>query len=359
MIKRRKTRTVLIGNVRIGAGHPVAIQSMTNTDTRDVKATVAQIKKLEKAGCDIVRVAVRDMGSALAIKKIKERIRIPLVADIHFSPSLALAAIENRADKIRINPGNIQDKARLAEVIARAKTRGTPIRIGINSGSLPKEVTSHKKAAGGMCRAALKYIDFFEKCKFSNIVVSLKSSDVPSMIAAYRELSTKTDVPLHLGVTSAGLPMDGIVKSSVGIGSLLCDGIGDTVRVSITGDPLIEIDAAKRILLASGRRSFGPELIACPSCGRCQVDIVRITEEVDRELQKFVNRHPKLKEKHQIIAVMGCEVNGPGEAKQADIGIAFGKNRGAIFEGGKIVKVVEVKNAVKELLSRIMKGVHE
>ncbi len=361
IIKRRNTRQINVGGVKIGGGATVSIQSMSKTDTRDVKKTVTQIKQLEKAGCEIVRVAVKDIDAARAIKRIKTKIHIPLAADIHFDYRLALEAVKNGADKIRLNPGNIKDRKQIQAVVKAAKARRIPIRIGINSGSFsPGEQFS----AMDMVGAVLGYIRLFERLRFYNTIVSLKASDIPTTVQACRRFSDKSDYPLHLGVTAAGLPQDGLVKSAIGIGALLLDGIGDTIRVSLTGDPVLEIDAAKQILQAAGIRSFIPQIISCPTCGRCQVDLVKIAEELKEKIRRgTVCRAPAQDttplQRAIKIAVMGCEVNGPGEAKDADIGIAAGKNSGMLFKNGRPVKRVAEKDFVKVLLKEIQynKGV--
>ena len=317
---------------------------MTKTDTRDTKKTIRQFLELERAGCEIARVAIKDTKAAEAIKAIKRKINIPLVADIHFDWRLALLSIKNGADKIRINPGNIKNELHLKEVIRAAKCAKIPIRIGLNSGSLPRE---------GFIASALKYIKLFEKENFRDIIISLKSSDVAETVTAYKKLAALCNYPFHLGVTSAGSYDTGIIKSSIGIGALLLDGIGDTVRVSLTGEPLGEVIAAKRILQALNLRSFVPEVISCPTCGRCQVDLVAIVSELEEKLSvmKYRPRAGGIS-----IAVMGCEVNGPGEAKVSDIGVAFGKNSGLLFKKGKMVKKVTTKNATKELIKLLCAG---
>ncbi|MFH1665286.1 MAG: flavodoxin-dependent (E)-4-hydroxy-3-methylbut-2-enyl-diphosphate synthase [Candidatus Omnitrophota bacterium] len=349
MIERRKTRTVDIGGVKIGAGYPVAIQSMAKTVTADINATVGEIIRLEKAGCEIVRVAVKSTEDARAISGIKEKIHIPLIADIHFDHRLALESIRYGADKIRINPGNMGRTDDVERIIDAAAAKKIPVRIGINSGSLKDITTSRLSPPDAMVSALSGYLDLFRRRGFDNIVISLKSSDVASTVMAYRKMAGSCDYPFHIGITAAGLPSNGIVKSSMGIGALLMDGIGDTIRVSLTGDPVCEVDVARRILSAAGSRSFGPEIIACPTCGRCQVDLVSIAGELERKIKSFKLQASSFK----VIAVMGCEVNGPGEAKAADIGIAFGKGKGAIFRAGKIIKTVAASAAVDELLRMI------
>jgi len=348
MFERRKTRTVEVGNVKMGSGHPVVIQSMTKTDTADAALTAGQIRLLEKAGCEIVRLSVKDMRSAEAVEDIKKETTIPMVADIHFDHKLALEAIRRGADKIRINPGNMQKEQDVAEVIDAAKEKKIPIRVGINSGSLLEKVTGKTATADAMVASLVKYLEYFRKRDFNDIVVSLKASDVKTTVEAYRKASDECDYPFHLGVTAAGPPRDGVVRSSVGIGTLLMEGIGDTIRVSLTGDPVEEVDTAKRILSSTGSRRFGPDVISCPTCGRCQVDLISLVEELEKRLSADTGAD-------LTIAVMGCEVNGPGEAKAADIGIAFGKGKGAIFKQGKIVKTVDASCAIDELLAMIGK----
>jgi len=330
------TRQIRVGRIKIGGGAPIAVQSMTKTDTRDVAATVSEIKELERAGCELVRVAVKDFQSASALKKIKKKVRIPLVADIHFDYRLALEAIEYGADKIRLNPGNIHKEAQIREVARLAKKRRVPIRVGVNSGSVK---------GNDLVKPALDFIKLLEKAKFYDIIVSLKASDVLTTIDAYRRFSKKSKYPLHLGITAAGPLATGLVKSSIGIGALLLEGIGDTIRVSLTAHPCEEVIAAKNILQTLGLRRFGPDIISCPTCGRCQVDLQKIVS----DLEKRITQTNSIK-----IAVMGCEVNGPGEAKEADVGIACGKKSGVIFKKGKIIKRVKEKDIVKKLLNEIL-----
>lgn len=345
IIKRRKTRVINVGGVKIGGGAPVSIQSMAKVRTSDIKKAVSQIKSLERAGCEIVRVAVKDIKDAAAIKEIRRRIQIPLVADIHFDYRLALESIAAGADKIRLNPGNIRKREDIARVVKAAKKAKIPIRIGVNSGSVGTGST--------LVDSALSSIKLFEEVDFHDIIISLKSSGVVDTVNAYREISRRCDYPLHLGVTAAGPHESGIVKSAIGIGSLLLDGIGDTVRVSLTADPVEEVIAAKRILGSLGLRRFGPEIVSCPTCGRCQVDLISIVDELD----KRVKGQGSGVKKNTTIAVMGCEVNGPGEAKEADVGIAFGKGSGMLFKKGKIIKKVALKDAVKEL-SRLLNTIY-
>ncbi len=342
------TRQVKVGKIRIGGRSPVVIQSMTKTDTRDIRATVRQINELEKCGCELVRVAVKDFQAASALKKIKKNIKIPITADIHFDHRLAIAAIENGADKIRLNPGNIRREEHIIEVAKLAKKRRVPIRVGVNSGSVfGVKGKGLRVKANHIVKAALDYIKVLEKARFYDIIVSLKASDVLTTIEAYRIFSKRSRYPLHLGITAAGPVSTGLIKSAIGIGVLLLEGIGDTIRVSLTGDPCEEIVAAKNILQALDLRRFGPEIISCPTCGRCQVDLQKIVREVERRITNHESRNAK--RLFPTIAIMGCEVNGPGEAKDADIGIAFGKGAGVLFKKGKIIKRVKAKDAVKEL----------
>lgn len=353
MIERRKTRTVSVGGVKIGSGHPVSIQSMAKTDTSDVDGTVSSIGLMEKAGCEIVRLAVKDTRSAKAIAEVKKRINIPLVADIHFNYKLALEAIDNGADKIRINPGNILKPVEIDAVIDAARDKGIPLRVGANSGSLVRASAAGDDTAAAMVEMVLRYLERFRRKKFQDIVISLKCSDVPSTVKAYRMMATECDHPFHLGVTAAGSSRLGIVKGAVGIGALLLDGIGDTVRVSLTGEAVTEVHAARDILTASEIRHFGPVVIACPGCGRCQVDLVPIVEKMEEELGKIVAENDRPALKKLTVAVMGCEVNGPGEARNADLGVAFGRGKGAIFSRGEIIRTVKATLAVEELVEMI------
>ena len=346
-IRRRPSRQVMVGNVAVGGGAPISIQSMTNTSTSDIEATVAQIRALEDAGCDIVRVAVPDMESAAAVKIIKDRIGIPLVADIHFDHRLALKAIENGADKIRINPGNIGSREKVRDVVKAASERGIPIRIGVNSGSLEKTLLEKygMVCAEALAESALNNAALLEDLGFSDIVISIKSSDVVISFDAYRLVAQKTDYPLHIGITEAGTPYRGTVKSAVGIGALLLCGIGDTLRVSLTGDPTEEIRAAREILRACGLYSKGIQFISCPTCGRTKIDLVRIANEVEKALEGF--------DKPIKVAIMGCEVNGPGEAREADVGIAGGNGYAVLFKKGKVIKRVEEDKIVEALIQAV------
>ena len=348
-IKRKITRSVKVGNLLIGGGNNVVIQSMCNTDTRNVKETVAQIKRLEEAGCEMVRVAVPDMEAAKAIGKIKKEISIPLVADIHFDYRLALEAMEQGIDKVRINPGNIGSEEKIRAVVEKAKEKHIPIRIGVNSGSLEKDLLEKygHVTPEALVESALKHVRILERYDFHDIVISIKASSVPFSIAAYSLLSQKVDYPLHVGITEAGTVWGGTVKSAVGIGSILAMGIGDTIRVSLTGDPVEEIKAAKEILKSLELRKFGVEFVSCPTCGRTQIDLVSIASQVEEKCRK-INKNIK-------VAVMGCVVNGPGEAREADIGIAGGKGEGLIFKKGEIIKKVPENQLIDALMAEIEK----
>ena len=338
----RKTREIKIGNLYIGGENPIIIQSMTNTPTEDVEKTVAQIKELEKAGCELVRVTVNTEKAAEAIKEIKKQINIPLVADIHFDYKLALKAMENGIDKLRINPGNIGDDEKVRLVVEKAKELNVPIRIGVNSGSVEKKILEKygRVTADGMVESAMYHVNLLEKYGFNNIIISLKASNVKMMVDAYRKISELVDYPLHLGVTEAGTEFQGTVKSAIGIGSLLVDGIGNTIRVSLTENPAEEIKVAKEILKVLGLRE-GVEIVSCPTCGRTQIDLIGLAKKVEKEFGNI--------EKNIKIAVMGCIVNGPGEAKEADIGVAGGKGEGLLFKKGEIVKKVKEEEIIPEL----------
>lgn len=346
--KRKKTRAVFIGSVQVGGDAPVIVQSMTSTDTRDVKATVRQARRLIRAGCEIVRVAVLDREAAEAVGQIRSSITVPLIADIHFNHMLALEAMRSGADAIRINPGNIT-RGGLREIIRTARDRGLSIRIGVNSGSLEKDLVRKYGAptAEALAESALRNIEFFEGQGFHSLKLSLKSSDVPVMIDAYRLISEKTDYPLHLGVTEAGSLLQAAIKSSIGIGVLLSEGIGDTIRVSVTGDPVREIPVAYGILRALGVRRVGPDIISCPTCGRCEIDVPGLASRVEKAL---AGRKDYLK-----VALMGCVVNGPGEAAEADIGLAGGKGAGVLFKKGKAIRRVGENDFVPSLLEEINK----
>ena len=343
---RRKSREVYIGSVGIGGEAPIVVQSMTNTDTRNINETVKQINALQEVGCEIVRIAVPDQEAAQAIPAIKKSIKIPLIADIHFHYQLALDAIKNGADGIRINPGNIV-KDKIAEIVKVAKEHQTVIRIGVNAGSLQKDLVMEYGGvtAEVLCISALRNVEMFEDMGFDLIKLSLKSSDVPMMIEAYRMIATQTDYPLHLGVTEAGTLVNAAIKSALGIGQLLYDGVGDTIRVSVTGNPVLEIPLAYGILRALKIRKIGPEIIACPTCGRCQIDLLGLTEKIEKALS---GRKEYIK-----VALMGCVVNGPGEAADADIGLAGGNGFGMLFKKGVAYKKVEEKDFVPVLLEEI------
>lgn len=333
-MKRMNTREVSIGNVRIGGKNPIAIQSMTNTRTEDVKATVKQIQRLSEAGCEIVRCTVPTPEAALALKEIKRQVSIPVVADIHFDYKLAIAAIENGADKIRINPGNIGSAERVKAVVDAAKERNIPIRIGVNSGSLEKHILEQFDGvtAEGLVMSALDHVKRIEDLGYDNLVISIKSSDVLMCVKAHEIISSKTDHPLHVGITESGTLFSGNIKSSVGLGLILYQGIGDTIRVSLTGDPVEEIKTAKLILKTLGLRSGGIEVVSCPTCGRTQIPLIDLANQVE----SLVANYPlNLK-----VAVMGCVVNGPGEAKEADLGIAGGVHEGLLMKKGQIIKKV-------------------
>ena len=345
----RQSRQISIGDVKIGGGAPVSVQSMTITDTRDVASTVAQIKRLEKAGCDIVRVAVPDMDAAKALGAIQEEIRIPLVSDIHFDYKLALESIKQGVDGMRINPGNIGARYRIKAVVDACREKGIPIRIGVNSGSLEKDILrkySHPTAEA-LVESAMRHVRILEDLDFYDIKISVKSTDVRKMITAYRMLAEKTEYPLHLGVTEAGTPGMGTVKSSIGIGALLAEGIGDTIRVSLTGDPVEEIVVGMNILKSLGMRNNGIELISCPGCGRLEIDLEKLVSEVEQGVSGFNLQRPVK------VAILGCVVNGPGEAAEADIGIAGGKGKGMLYRDGKLIKSFREADLVGELVKEI------
>lgn len=348
-IKRRKTRVVKIGNVFIGGDNPVAIQSMCNTKTSNVDATVKQILELEAAGCEIIRVAVPDMEAAEAIKEIKKQIHIPLVADIHFDYRLALKAIENGVDKLRINPGNIGGEERVKAVVEAAKAKGIPMRIGVNSGSLEKDILEKygEVTPQGLVESALRHVRILEKLDFYDIVISIKASNVPFSLETYSLLSKEVDYPIHLGITESGTKWSGTIKSSVGIGAILAMGIGDTIRVSLTGDCVDEVRVAKAILKDLGLRKFGVEFVSCPTCGRTCIDLIGLANKVEEKC-KNINKDIK-------VAVMGCAVNGPGEAREADIGIAGGNGYGLIFKKGEILKKLPENELLDALLEEIEK----
>ena len=346
---RKQKRIVNIGGVKIGGDNPVAIQSMCNTDTRDVKATVNQIHELENAGCEIIRVAVPDMVAAKAVADIKKQIHIPLDVDIQFDYRLALECMKTEygADKVRSTPGNIGDRDRVKQVVEMAKEREIPIRIGVNGGSLERELLQKYGGvtADALVESAMGHVAILDELNFNNVVVSIKISDVPKMLCAYRKFNEISDIPLHIGVTESGTLKGGTVKSAVGIGALLAEGIGDTMRVSLTANPVEEIYAAYDIQKVLGMRKTGAEIVSCPTCGRTQLDLISIANEVEKRAANI--------DKPIKIAVMGCAVNGPGEAREADIGIAGGKGEGLIFKKGEIIKKVPQDSLVDELMKEI------
>lgn len=347
MIQRKPTKKIQVGNIYVGGDAPIAVQSMCNTDTRNVEASLSQIRALRTAGCDIVRLAVPDMAAAEALADITRSVDMPMVADIHFDHRLALKAIENGIAKLRINPGNIGSRERV-EIVARAcQDKGIPIRIGVNSGSLEKDIL--EKHGGpvpeALVESALRHVAILDEVNFHEVIISIKSSNVLRTIEAYRLLSRQTDLPLHIGVTEAGTLWRGTIKSAVGIGTLLAEGIGDTLRVSLTGDPVEEIKVAREILKSVGHLKEGIEFVSCPTCGRTEIDLIGIATEVEKRLEGM--------DKEIKVAVMGCVVNGPGEAKDADIGIAGGKGVGLIFKKGLIVRRVKEEELVEALMAEI------
>jgi len=345
-MKRRESKKIKVGDLFIGGDAPITIQSMTNTKTSDVEATVQQILELEQAGCEIVRVTVNDKEAAEAIKEIKKRIHIPLVADIHFDYKLALMAIENGIDKLRINPGNIGSIDRIEAVVNAAKEKEIPIRIGVNSGSLDKEI--HERygvTAEGLYHSALKHIRILESLDFYDTIVSIKASQIEMTLEAFKMLSEEVDYPFHIGITEAGTKFKGTIKSSIGIGALLLNGLGDTLRVSITADPVEEIPVCKEILNTLGLRTFGIKFVSCPTCGRTQTAMIEIAEAVEKAVSHL--------NKELTVAIMGCAVNGPGEAKEADLGVACGDKTGLIFKKGEILKKVDENSIVSTLVQMI------
>ena len=350
---RKNTKVINVGSVKIGGNNPIVVQSMTNTKTYDINSTVKQIAALAEAGCDIVRVAVPKMEDAEALVAIKKQISLPLIADIHFDYRLALKALEAGVDGLRLNPGNIGKKEYVKAVVTAAKERNVPIRIGVNAGSLDQKILLKYGGitAEGMVESALEHIRILEENNFDNIKISLKAHDVPLTIAAYKLMADTVNYPLHLGITEAGTIKSGIIKSAVGIGALLAQGIGDTFRISLTGDPVEEVKVANEILKALDLREYGPVMISCPTCGRCNIDLAKIANEVETLLANI--------KKPIKVAVMGCVVNGPGEAKSADVGIAGGKGQGLVFRHGEIVRTVSEEKLVAELFKEINKIVNE
>ena len=346
MIKRRHSKQIQIGNVKIGGDAPISVQSMCNTDTRDIKKTVAQIKELEEAGCELIRLAVLNKDAADAIKEIKKQVQIPVIADIHFDYRLAIQCIENGIDALRLNPGNIGRTENVKKVVSLAKTNNVPIRIGINAGSLDKNIAAldiplHEK----MLMSAMEHVRILEDNDFDKIKISLKSSSVPTTIEAYRLMAQKVDYPLHLGVTESGTLKGGLVKSSVGLGTLLAEGIGDTIRVSLTENPVEEVSAGYSILKSLDLRQHGINFVSCPTCGRCQIDLIGLAKKVEDALKNI--------DKPLTVAVMGCPVNGPGEAKHADYGVAGAIKEGYIFKKGEIIKRVPEEDLLQELIAMI------
>jgi (E)-4-hydroxy-3-methylbut-2-enyl-diphosphate synthase len=345
MKPRRKSKPIKIGSVTVGGDAPIVVQSMTKTDTHNIKATINQIKELEECGCEMVRLAVPDMEAAEAISPIKKGVSIPVIADIHFDYRLALMALVAGADGLRLNPGNIGEPEKVKKIAAAAKERGVPIRIGVNAGSLPPPRKPKLSIAGQMVEAALEQVKFLESLDFNLIKVSLKAFDVPTTIEAYQKIAKKIAYPLHIGITEAGPPRTGIIRSTVGISTLLWLGIGDTIRVSLSAHPKEEVIAGYEILKSLNLRRHGPVLVSCPSCGRAEVDIVKLAEAVEKELLKIT--------KPIKVAVMGCIVNGPGEAKDADIGIACGKGKAVLFKKGKKIKTIKEKDFIRVLMAEV------
>ncbi len=352
-LKRKKTRQISVGNVKIGGSAPIAVQSMTNTPTQDIAATVSQIERLQEAGCEIIRVAVPDQEAADAVAAIKKQIRIPLIADIHFNYRLAITAAKAGADGLRLNPGNIGGMKKVKAVVDCAKDYNIPIRIGVNSGSLESDILKKYNGvtSAGMVESGLRHVDMLKSLDFDQIKISLKASDVPRTLDAYRLMSEKTDLPLHVGVTEAGALYSGIVKSALGIGMLLAEGIGDTIRVSLTRDPVEEVRVGFEILKALDIRRRGPDIIACPTCGRCNIELFDIVERVEKALMTTVEPVK--------IAIMGCVVNGPGEAREADIGVAGGDGNGVLFRKGKVVKKFAQDKLVDVLLHEVRQYVKD
>ncbi len=346
-MERRKTRQIHIGTVAIGGGAPISVQSMTNTKTTDTEATVAQIRALAAAGCDIVRLAVPDMDAARNLGNIISQVQVPLVADIHFDYRLAIEAIHQGISALRLNPGNIGGEDHVKAVVREAKERGIPIRIGVNAGSLDKKLFAKYGGvtAEGLVESALEHVRILEALDFHDMKISLKAHDVPLTLAAYRLMSERVDYPLHLGITEAGTVNTGIIKSAVGIGALLAEGIGDTFRISLTGDPVVEVRVANEILKSLGMKEYGPTLVACPTCGRTSIDLPAIARQVEKKLEGI--------QEPIEVAVMGCVVNGPGEARGADVGIAGGKGEGLVFRKGEIIRKVPETDLVEELFKEI------
>ena len=350
MIKRNKTRKIKVGNVYIGGDAPIAVQSMCNTDTRDVEATVAQIRKLTQAGCEIIRITVPDIRAAKAVGEIKKQINIPLVADIHFSAEVAMEAIKQGVDKLRINPGNIGSEEKVAMLVRECKKKKIPIRIGVNAGSLEKDILKKyngKATAEGMVESAMRHIEILEKNDFYDIAISMKASDIERTIEAHRLLAKKVDYPHHIGITEAGTVFRGTILSAIGLGVLLYDGIGDTMRVSLTADPVEEIKVAWEILKSLGLRKRGISVTSCPTCGRTEIDLISLSQKIEKRLEGI--------DKDIRVAVMGCVVNGPGEAQEADLAIIGGRSVGLIMKHGKLLKKVDEKDLLEEFIKEVKK----
>lgn len=353
MFERRQTRPLQVGGVQVGGGAPIAVQSMTNTHTDDAEATLAQIRELAEAGCDIIRCAVPDMAAAEGLKRICKESPIPVVADIHFDYKLALASIEAGVDALRLNPGNIGGEDKVRAVVEAARKRNIPIRIGVNAGSLPKDLLEKygHPTAEALVEAAWRHIHILEDMDYRNIKISLKCHDVPMTLAAYRLMASQCDYPLHVGITEAGTVNSGIIKSAVGVGALLAEGIGDTIRISLTGDPVNEVRTAYEILKSLGLRNYGPTLISCPTCGRTRINLEKLALEVEKRLANIKDTI--------TVAVMGCVVNGPGEAREADVGLAGGIGEGLIFRKGEVLRKVPEDQLVAELFKEIDKILEE
>ena len=345
--ERRKSSVVSVGNLKIGGDNPISIQSMTNTDTRDAVATIAQIKRLEEVGCDVVRIAVPDMEAAKNIGTIKKGVNIPLIADIHFDYRLALEAINQGIDGVRINPGNIGSIEKVKMVVEKCKEKNLKIRIGVNGGSLEKDLLQKYGSATpeALVESALGHVKILEDLDFRNIVISLKSSDIHKTLEAYELISKKVNYPLHIGITESGSVKKGTIKSSIGVGALLLKGIGDTIRISLTGDPCEEVEVGKEILRSLGLLNDKIKVVSCPTCGRCNIDLISVVTEVEEKIKHM--------DKDITVAIMGCAVNGPGEAREADIGIAGGKGEGLLFKKGEIIRKIQGSSLVDELLDEI------
>jgi (E)-4-hydroxy-3-methylbut-2-enyl-diphosphate synthase len=348
---RRTTRQISLGTVKVGGGSPITVQSMTKTDTRDIQATVEEIKRLELAGCDMVRLAVPDMDAARALGAIKNQVAIPIISDIHFDYRLALEAIDQGVDGMRVNPGNIGSRAKIKAVVDAVKERNIPIRIGVNSGSLEKDILKKfgSPKAEALAESALRHVQILEDMDFRDIKISVKSTDVMKMIESYRIIAEKTDYPLHLGVTEAGTIKMGTIKSSVGIGTLLAEGIGDTIRVSLTGDPVEEVSVGIDILRSLGLRKNGVEIVSCPGCGRLEIDLMKLVREAELRISNIDLERPVK------VAILGCVVNGPGEASEADIGIAGGRGKGMLYKEGRLVRSFKESQLVDELVKELEK----